>query len=68
MVREAETKLSIVTPDAPIGAYEKKVMEEGFHEAFSLGSVDRAATPSAGCGVTYSRKETHTTAFLRLEN
>jgi hypothetical protein len=59
IVREAETKLPVVTPDAAIGTYEQKVMEEGFRDAFSFGSVDGAATRSASCGVTYSRKETH---------
>ena len=43
-------------------------MEEGFDEAFSSGPEDRAATAPANCGVTYSRKETHNTAFLRVES
>jgi hypothetical protein len=54
MLRETETKLSVVTPDAAIRTYEENVMEGGLDEAFSFAPIDHAATASADCGVILS--------------
>jgi hypothetical protein len=63
MVRGTETKLPVVTPDAAIRTYKEHVMEKRLDEARSLGSINRAATASANCGMISSRKETHGAAF-----
>jgi hypothetical protein len=63
MVCGAETKLSVITPDAAIRTYKEHMMENRLDEARSLGSINRAATASAHCGMISSRKETHGAAF-----